>query len=84
MRHGCILLGKTKNGERRGIPINHTLRETLKGITRRLDVPYVFYDAHTGKRYKGVYRSFYRACKKVDNWYTVVRGKKKSPLNCLL
>ena len=44
MRHGFILLGKTKNGERKEIPINDTLRETLKNITRRLDVPYVFYD----------------------------------------
>ena len=64
LRHGFILLGRTKNGERREIPINDTLKETLKGITRRLDVPYVFYDAHTGKRYNNVYRAFYSACKR--------------------
>ena len=64
LRHGFILLGRTKNGERREIPINDTLKETLKGITRRLDITYVFYDAHTGKRYNNVYRAFYSACKR--------------------
>jgi integrase len=44
LKHGFILLEKTKNGERREIPINDTLKITLKGITRRLDSPYVFYD----------------------------------------
>jgi len=42
LRHGFILLDRTKNGERREIPINATLRATLQGLTRRLDVPYVF------------------------------------------
>jgi integrase len=35
LKHGFILLEKTKNGERREIPINDTLKITLKGITRR-------------------------------------------------
>lgn len=39
LKHGFILLDKTKNGERREIPINNSLRTVLKGITRRLDVP---------------------------------------------
>ena len=43
LRNGCILLKVTKNGERREIPINNTVRETLRGPTRRLDVPYVIY-----------------------------------------
>ena len=64
MRHGFIRLEKTKNGERREIPINDTVKETLKKITRWLDVQYVFYDAHTGKRYNNVYRAFYSACKR--------------------
>ncbi len=58
LKHGFILLDKTKNGERREIPINKTLRETLTGLTRRLDVPYVFYDPTTGKPYAEVRRSF--------------------------
>jgi integrase len=37
LRHGFILLDKTKNGDRREIPINDTLRITLQGLTRRLD-----------------------------------------------
>jgi integrase len=37
--HGFIHLEVTKNGERRDIPINNTLRATLQSITRRLDVP---------------------------------------------
>jgi len=36
MKHGFINLTKTKNGEGRQIPINDTLREMLKGLTRRL------------------------------------------------
>ena len=44
LKHGFILLEVTKNGERREIPINARVREALTGITRRLDVPYVFYD----------------------------------------
>jgi integrase len=42
LKHGFILLDITKNGERREIPINDTLRTTLQGITRRIDVPNVF------------------------------------------
>jgi integrase len=33
LKHGFILLDTTKNGERREIPINATLRATLKGLT---------------------------------------------------
>lgn len=64
LRHGFILLNKTKNGERREIPINDTLRFTLQAITRRLDIPYVFYDSVTGKPYQDVKRSFKTALKK--------------------
>lgn len=42
LKHGFIHIEKTKNGESRDIPINAELRETLKGIVRRLDSPYVF------------------------------------------
>lgn len=64
LKHGFILLDRTKNGDRREIPINETLRATLQGLTRRLDIPYVFYDPATGKRYKNVKRSFKTACKR--------------------
>lgn len=64
LRHGFILLDRTKNGERREIPINATLRGVLQGITRRLDIPYVFYDNATGKPYQDIKRSFNTACRK--------------------
>ena len=53
LEHGFILLDRTKNGDRREIPINPTLRETLKGILRRVDTPYVFTDRE-GNRFKDV------------------------------
>ncbi|MEW6214906.1 MAG: site-specific integrase [Nitrospirota bacterium] len=58
LKHGFILLDITKNGERREIPINDTVRQTLQSLTRRLDVPYVFYDPIIGKPYQNVKRSF--------------------------
>lgn len=68
MKHGFINLIQTKNGERRQIPINDTLREMLKGLTRRLHVPYVFHnydeEKKTGTRYGDVKRSFQTACRK--------------------
>jgi len=63
LRHGFILLDHTKNGERREIPINATLRETLSSFIRRLDMPYVFYDSTNGKRYGNIQRSFTTACR---------------------
>ncbi len=64
LKHGFILLDKTKNGDRREIPINDTLRVIFNSLTRRLDIPYVFYDSLTGKRYKDIKRSFKSACKR--------------------
>ena len=66
LKHGFILLSQdmTKNFERKEIPINKTLRETLEGITRRLDIPYVFYDSATCKPYGDIKRSFNTALKR--------------------
>jgi integrase len=64
LKHGFILLDKTKNGDRREIPINETLKATLQNSMRRLDIPYVFYDPVNGKRYKDVKRSFKTAIKR--------------------
>jgi len=63
LRHGFITLDITKNGERREIPINQTLRRTLQGIVRRLDSPHVFVDKE-GQRYLDIKRSFHSALKK--------------------
>ncbi len=37
LKHGFVLLDRTKNGERREIPINQTLRGTLETLPRRID-----------------------------------------------
>lgn len=63
LQHGFILLDVTKNGDRREIPINQTLREVLGSIPRRIDSPYVFVNGE-GKRYQDVKRSFHSACRK--------------------
>jgi integrase len=65
LNHGFILLEITKNGERREVPINKTLRRTLNDITRRIDVPHVFFDSKTGKPYQNVRRSFATALRRV-------------------
>lgn len=65
LKHGFILLDKTKNGERREIPINQTVREALQGIVRRLDVSFVFVDGR-GRRFKDVRNSFTTALDKVE------------------
>ena len=64
LKHGFILLEITKNGERREIPINNTLKSTLQSLTRRIDIPYVFFDNVTGKRYLNVKTSFKTALRK--------------------
>lgn len=65
LQHGFILLDITKNGERREIPINQTVRATLKGLVRRLDCLYVFTDSE-GNRFKGVTKAFHSALKKAE------------------
>lgn len=63
LKHGFILLDDTKNGQRREIPINQTLREVLQGITRRINSLYVFTD-EKGRRFLDVKRSFATACRR--------------------
>jgi integrase len=66
LKNGFILLNQeqTKNGERKEIPINSTLREALLKITRRLDIPYVFFNPKTDKPYDNIVKSFYTAMKR--------------------
>ncbi len=65
LNHGFILLDKTKNGERREIPINQSLKDTLQSLTIKIDSPYVFNDSN-GNRFNDVRKSFKTACKKAD------------------
>jgi integrase len=62
LKHGFILLDITKNGDRREVPINQTLRKTLQGLVRHINRPYVFTDKR-GRRFDNVVRSFKSACR---------------------
>lgn len=71
LENGFILLEITKNGDRREIPINQTLRATLeelfkgtKARPRRVDVPWVFHHTAKGKKYLDIKVSFKKALKK--------------------
>ncbi len=66
LKHGFILLEQedTKNGERREIPINDTLRWTLEALPRRLDGGNVFFNPETDKPYQTLSAAFIKACKK--------------------
>jgi len=66
LKNGFILLDKTKNGERREIPINNTLKRVLQGLTRRLDIPLVFFNQDTGNPYQDIKRAFATAKKRVE------------------
>ena len=64
LKHGFILLDITKNGERREVPINETLKGVLQGIARHINASNVFYDSKTGSPYKDVKRSFKTAIRR--------------------
>ena len=59
-----ILLDRTKNGERREIPINEALLDLFQTLPRRLDSPYVFFNPQNGHRYGDIKHSFDTARKK--------------------
>jgi integrase len=63
LKHGFILLDKTKNNERREIPIKSPLRATLEAIPHGPESEHVFTDRN-GKPYKSVNNSFPTARKK--------------------
>ncbi len=66
LKNDLILLDKTKNCERREIPINKALKQVLLQLhaQRRLDTDYVFVNPDTGKNYTYIKRSFATACRK--------------------
>ncbi len=64
LQHGFILLDKTKNGERREIPVNEALKAVFNSLCRRTDVSSVFYNQKTLKPYENVKRSFSAALKR--------------------
>ena len=64
LKNRIILLDKTKNGERREIPINDTLYQTLSGLIRNLKTDYVFHNPDTLKPYYDIKKSWQTALKK--------------------
>ena len=64
LKHGFILLEVTKNGERKEIPINEMLRQTLEALPRHIKSPYVFWQGEEGNPYQDVKRSFNSALKR--------------------
>lgn len=66
LAHGIINLEQTKNNEKRRIPINQSLRKMLEIMYEQRDanVPYVFYDSASGKRFVSLQSSFNTAVKK--------------------
>ena len=59
-----ILSDRTKNYERREIPINGMLYETLSGMVRNLKTDYLFYDPRTLKPLDRLDKSWHTALKK--------------------
>ncbi|MEN2985988.1 MAG: site-specific integrase [Thermodesulfovibrionaceae bacterium] len=68
LRTGFIYLDKTKNGYRREIPMNESLKALFRQLhsQRRLDTDYVFVNPQTGKRYTEFKRSFATALRKAQ------------------
>jgi integrase len=58
LMHGFILLDKTKNGERREIPINKTMQELFQSLPKRLDSNYIFCHKESGLPYGDIKNSF--------------------------
>lgn len=65
LKHGFILLDRTKNGERREVPINQVLNGVFQGLVRHINSPYVFTDS-AGRRFRDLKRSFSSACRKAE------------------
>ncbi len=62
LKHGFILLDRTKNGDRREIPINETLKINLESLPRHINSDYVFCEQKKGNRYGNIKRSFATVC----------------------
>jgi len=59
-KNGYITLHETKNSEGRQVPINQTVRKTLKSIPRHIMNPHIFF--YMGEELKDIKRSFATAC----------------------
>lgn len=66
LKNGYIHIEKTKNAERRDIPMNSELLNLFRRLftERKLSSDYVFVNPDTNTRYMDIKRSFNHACKK--------------------
>jgi integrase len=64
-RKRLITLAKTKNHERRIIPLNDQALEVLRTLPRHVESPYVFRDQY-GRPYKRIVKGFREACKRAN------------------
>jgi integrase len=64
-RKRLITLAKTKNHERRIIPLNDQALEVLRTLPRHVESPYVFCDQY-GRPYKRIVKGFREACKRAN------------------
>jgi integrase len=62
-RKRIVTLGKTKNHERRIIPLNDLALEVLRTLPRHVESLYVFCDQQ-GQRYQRIVKGFRQACKR--------------------
>lgn len=63
LKHGFILLEMTKNGSRREIPINQTLRNALTPLIRRLD-SFLVFPTKKGSALTSIHQAFQSACRR--------------------
>lgn len=64
-KRNIIYLLKTKGGEKREVPMNETVEDTLIKVRKHPESPYVFH-GEDGKPFYNLRKSFFTACKKSD------------------
>lgn len=63
-KKGLIVINDKLDGEKRQIPINEALSETLREMVRSVDSTFVFVDS-LGKPYKHIREAFASACRRI-------------------
>lgn len=73
LKNGIIHIEKTKNSERRDVPINGVLLRQFKSLfaKRKLGTNYVFVNPLTNTKYKDIKRAFQSACRRagIDDFH---------------
>ncbi len=64
LKKGIIIIDDKMEGEKRQIPVNEALFQTLNDMRRRPDSPYVFVDS-LGKPFRHIREAFASACRRI-------------------